>query len=88
MTLEVDEEEAFKDPIDYEKVNAEDSGLLLNANRELLSAKNNADRGTMNREMAVAVMTDIKGNLMQIDKHLKQEMTEYDKNAFDKIDEV
>ena len=64
VTLEIDEEEAYKDPINFEKISKEDAKTLSESQEELKSATKNAERGSMNREMATALVMDIKNGLM------------------------
>jgi len=70
VLADVDVVPDIPDPINYDKIHEHDEGLIQESERELGSAEKNADRGELNREMAMALVSDAKKNMFEIEKSI------------------
>ena len=70
VALDVEAEPEIPDPIDYEKVQSHDLELIQESAREVASATKNESKGELNREMAMALLSDAKKNMFEVDKSI------------------
>ena len=68
VLADVDVVPDIPDPINYDTIHQHDDQLIQESERELGSAEKNANRGELNREMAMALVSDAKKNLYEIEK--------------------
>jgi len=66
VLADVDVVPDIPDPIDYDKIHERDEALITETARELSSADKNEQRGELNREMAMALVSDAKANVLTL----------------------
>ena len=78
VLADVDVVPDIPDPVDYDKIHEHDDALIQEAARELGSAAKNADRGELNREMAMALVSDAKKNMFDVHKSISTQLSASD----------
>ena len=72
VLADVDVVPDIPDPINYDKIHQHDDELIQESVRELGSAEKNADKGELNREMAMALVGDAKKNMFEVEKSMSK----------------
>jgi hypothetical protein len=72
--IDFDETEVAE-PVDFKKKFDEDMDLLNTSVKETEHAQENMEMGSLNKELAVGLVDDVKKNLLDVTHHIEQDLS-------------
>ena len=70
VDIDYDEDASIEPPPNNMALWTSDDSDITEAKKELKSAENNAGKGSLNNEMSIALIGDIKQKLSQVESHM------------------
>jgi hypothetical protein len=84
--IDFDENEVA-DPIDFKKRYTDDIATLENTMKENVHAQENMEMGSLNKELAVGLVEDVKKNLHDVAKHIDEDIVAADQGSDDQSED-